>query len=492
MEPPRRSAVDPGERAPAEADPVRGGRLVASVRAEPRSFNRLVARDLVSEVIALLDPRPAGAGQPRHPAGRAVAGRTVDDVARRPHLHPDSSSRACAGRTGRRSARPTSPSRCRRRTALFAKSRAGHFPDRGRQADRRRDAGRGHGRRHPAAAVRSGHPAARQPRHPAQAPAGSGAGGRATSRRPGRSRPRRPRSSAWDRSGWPAYEPGQRLTFERNPHYWRRDDGGRAAAVPRRRGARDRPRPERRTGAAAVRGDRHDPAAPAGRGLRAGPRLRGQGRAVAARSSASGSIPMCSSSTSGQGTGPRTRAARGCPGPSSGGRSRMPSIARPTPTPCSSAPPCRCTARSPRATRTGSGPTSRATASTGPPRRACSKGWAWPTATPTRGLEDAAGTEARFTLLTYRGNTALERGAQVLKESFEPIGVAVDIVALEPGALVERMLNGQLRRHLLQPALDRHRSGDAARLLAQLRAARTSGTSGRSRRPPTGSAASTS
>jgi peptide/nickel transport system substrate-binding protein len=58
-------------------------------------------------------------------------------------------------------------------------------------------------------------------------------------------------------------------------------------------------------------------------------------------------------------------------------------------------------------------------------------------------LEDAAGNEARFTLLTYRGNTALERGAQVLKESFEPIGVAMDIVPLEPGALIERMLKGQ-------------------------------------------------
>lgn len=57
-------------------------------------------------------------------------------------------------------------------------------------------------------------------------------------------------------------------------------------------------------------------------------------------------------------------------------------------------------------------------------------------------LEDAAGTEARFTVLTYRGNTALERGAQVLKESLERIGVAADIVPLEPGALVERMLSG--------------------------------------------------
>ena len=65
-------------------------------------------------------------------------------------------------------------------------------------------------------------------------------------------------------------------------------------------------------------------------------------------------------------------------------------------------------------------------------------------------LEDAAGAEARFTVLTYRGNTALERGAQVLKESLEPVGVAVDIVPLEPGALIERMLVGQIRRDLLQ------------------------------------------
>jgi peptide/nickel transport system substrate-binding protein len=57
-------------------------------------------------------------------------------------------------------------------------------------------------------------------------------------------------------------------------------------------------------------------------------------------------------------------------------------------------------------------------------------------------MEDASGTEARFTMLTYRGNTALERGAQVLKESLERIGVAVDIVPLETGALIERMLSG--------------------------------------------------
>lgn len=54
-------------------------------------------------------------------------------------------------------------------------------------------------------------------------------------------------------------------------------------------------------------------------------------------------------------------------------------------------------------------------------------------------LEDAAGTEARFTLLVFK---SLERGAQVLKESVEAVGVAVDVVSLETGALIERMLAG--------------------------------------------------
>ena len=57
-------------------------------------------------------------------------------------------------------------------------------------------------------------------------------------------------------------------------------------------------------------------------------------------------------------------------------------------------------------------------------------------------LEDAAGTEARFAMLVFKGNTSLERGAQVLKESLAAIGVGVDIVPLEPGALVDKMLAG--------------------------------------------------
>lgn len=58
-------------------------------------------------------------------------------------------------------------------------------------------------------------------------------------------------------------------------------------------------------------------------------------------------------------------------------------------------------------------------------------------------LEDAAGHEARFTMLIYKGNASVERGAQVLKDSWEKVGVAVDVVPLEQGALIERMLSGQ-------------------------------------------------
>lgn len=54
-------------------------------------------------------------------------------------------------------------------------------------------------------------------------------------------------------------------------------------------------------------------------------------------------------------------------------------------------------------------------------------------------LEDAAGTEARFTVLAFK---SLERSAQVLEENLEAVGVAVDVVTLETGALIERMLAG--------------------------------------------------
>ena len=57
-------------------------------------------------------------------------------------------------------------------------------------------------------------------------------------------------------------------------------------------------------------------------------------------------------------------------------------------------------------------------------------------------LEDDQGTEARFSVLTYRGNTSLERSAAVLRDDLRQVGIAVDVSLIEQNALIERMLKG--------------------------------------------------
>ncbi|MGE3277740.1 MAG: ABC transporter substrate-binding protein [Vicinamibacterales bacterium] len=57
-------------------------------------------------------------------------------------------------------------------------------------------------------------------------------------------------------------------------------------------------------------------------------------------------------------------------------------------------------------------------------------------------LEDAAGTEARFSVLTFRGNTVLERSVAFLADDLRQVGIAVDVVPLEQGALIQQMLGG--------------------------------------------------
>ena len=54
-------------------------------------------------------------------------------------------------------------------------------------------------------------------------------------------------------------------------------------------------------------------------------------------------------------------------------------------------------------------------------------------------VEDAAGTEARFTVLTQRGITYYERGTTVLRDYAAMAGIALDVVQLEIGAIVERL-----------------------------------------------------
>ena len=57
-------------------------------------------------------------------------------------------------------------------------------------------------------------------------------------------------------------------------------------------------------------------------------------------------------------------------------------------------------------------------------------------------LLDAGGQPARFTLVTLKGNTALERGAAVIRDELRAIGLVMDVVPLEVGALVDRLEKG--------------------------------------------------
>ncbi len=53
-------------------------------------------------------------------------------------------------------------------------------------------------------------------------------------------------------------------------------------------------------------------------------------------------------------------------------------------------------------------------------------------------LEDAAGRPVRFTLLTFKSNTALDRGAAAIRDALAKVGITVDVVGLDVGGLVQR------------------------------------------------------
>jgi peptide/nickel transport system substrate-binding protein len=54
-------------------------------------------------------------------------------------------------------------------------------------------------------------------------------------------------------------------------------------------------------------------------------------------------------------------------------------------------------------------------------------------------VEDARGTEARFTLITQKGLTWYERGTSVVREAAAKVGVAFDVAPLEFGEMVTRL-----------------------------------------------------
>ena len=55
--------------------------------------------------------------------------------------------------------------------------------------------------------------------------------------------------------------------------------------------------------------------------------------------------------------------------------------------------------------------------------------------------EDPGGRAVQFTLLTLQGNTGRERAAQVLQSDLRQVGIRVDFVPLEFGALIERIVS---------------------------------------------------
>jgi peptide/nickel transport system substrate-binding protein len=57
-------------------------------------------------------------------------------------------------------------------------------------------------------------------------------------------------------------------------------------------------------------------------------------------------------------------------------------------------------------------------------------------------LEDRTGATAGFTLMTAKGNTALERGAAFIAQELRKVGLAVEVAALDPGAAIDRIERG--------------------------------------------------
>jgi len=57
-------------------------------------------------------------------------------------------------------------------------------------------------------------------------------------------------------------------------------------------------------------------------------------------------------------------------------------------------------------------------------------------------LEDRSGAAAGFTIITRAGNTALERGAAFVASELRKVGLAVDVAAIDGGAAVERIERG--------------------------------------------------
>ncbi len=57
-------------------------------------------------------------------------------------------------------------------------------------------------------------------------------------------------------------------------------------------------------------------------------------------------------------------------------------------------------------------------------------------------FRDRTGAKAGFTILTQRGNTALERGAGFIAQELKKVGLSAEVAPLEVGALIDRIVRG--------------------------------------------------
>ena len=104
-------------------------------------------------------------------------------------------------------------------------------------------------------------------------------------------------------------------------------------------------------------------------------------------------------------------------------------------------------------------------------------------------LEDAHGKPARFSILTQGGHNR-ERVSAVIQEQLRKLGLAVDIVTLDPGGLVPAVGKGRLGCDVLRPAVQFDRPLAQHTSSGSAPARSTSGTRRSPRRPLTGNGAS--
>jgi peptide/nickel transport system substrate-binding protein len=68
-------------------------------------------------------------------------------------------------------------------------------------------------------------------------------------------------------------------------------------------------------------------------------------------------------------------------------------------------------------------------------------------------LEDAGGRRAQFTLLIQKGRPSLERGAAVIRDELKKVGLVVDVVSLDGGAVIQRIMTSKYDAVYFAPTL---------------------------------------